>query len=111
MYSVSGDNRSLCIHTLDRLSAEKLRFVLICTTTRHKSHSSQTERQIRIRVQLILLYDTKHRLRYNSGELQQAFKHLKERCCYWGTDRPRLNHVLTHFRQIYKTVNTDIQAK
>ena len=61
MDSVPGNNKSLYIHTLERPSAEKLRFVLIFT--RHKLYSLQTERQIRISVQLTLLYDTEHRLR------------------------------------------------
>ena len=50
MDSVPGNNKSLYIHTLERPSAEKLRFVLIFT--RHKLYSLQTERQIRISVQL-----------------------------------------------------------
>ena len=48
MGSVPGDKKHLYIHTLHRPSAEKLKFVLICTTNRNKLYSSQIERQTRI---------------------------------------------------------------
>ena len=48
MGSVPCDKKRLYIHTLHRPSAKKLNFLLICTTTRHKLYSSQTERQTRI---------------------------------------------------------------
>ena len=72
--------------------------------------SFQTERQIRITVQLTLLYDTRHRY-ISAQESYNRHTNISKLRCYWRMNR--LNHVLTHFRQIYKTINTayiDIQA-
>ena len=43
-----------------------------------------------------------------SQENYKRYSNMSKLLSYWRTDR--LNHVLSHFRQIYKTINTDMQA-
>ena len=65
----------------------------------------QTEVQITIRIQLTLQYETRNKylLKAIGIQISQIFV-----WSYWKTDR--LNHGLTRFRQIHKTINTDTKA-
>ena len=77
---------------LDKPSAKSLRFILACTTARYKLVNKQKDKNSMIQ---------------DAGISQESYskhKNISKLWCYWRTDR--LNHVLTHFRQTYKTINT-----
>ena len=93
------DNKSLYIHTKInlRVKASGLRFALICTTTRQ---NRQTERK-------------KKRIKVQLGKTQvpqESYRHYNISKLWCFEDGSGLNLVLTHIRQIHKTINIDIKV-